>query len=181
MSADPPATTAVTTEQKQQPTQPAPVFKPTEQTTNNMLNDGGRTDQQPDTTGFISSGAVGGGGGTTEYTSLTVDQSRVVEQRVGKPSQHALLFCHFAFKGVATALYLFSGLLGVSFITTFVFVLILLSVDFWLVKNLSGRLLAGLRWWSVTDSETGKMTWKFEAWTPEERQVRTVETTLKET
>ena len=23
------------------------------------------------------------------------------------------------------------------------------SIDFWLVKNLSGRLLAGLRWWNV--------------------------------
>ena len=27
------------------------------------------------------------------------------------------------------------------------------------------------RWWSVIDDETGKMSWKFEAWTPEERQV----------
>ena len=149
-----------------------------------MLNDAGGGSGAADESGFISSGAVGGGGGggSAEYTSLSVDQSRVVEQRQGKPSQNLLMFCHFAFKGLATALYLFSGLLGVSFITTFVFVLTLLSVDFWLVKNLSGRLLAGLRWWSVTDSETGKMTWKFEAWTPEERQVRTGDNaTLKET
>ena len=32
----------------------------------------------------------------------------------------------------------------------YVFLLLLAhSVDFWLVKNLSGRLLAGLRWWNV--------------------------------
>ena len=29
------------------------------------------------------------------------------------------------------------------------FMLPFYSIDFWLVKNLSGRLLAGLRWWNV--------------------------------
>jgi len=29
---------------------------------------------------------------------------------------------------------------------TFIFVLIFSAVDFWVVKNVSGRLLVGLRW-----------------------------------
>lgn len=94
----------------------------------------------------------------------------VVHQRRGKPEQRALLFCHFLFKSLALIIYLFSGLWGLGYITTFVIVVMLLSIDFWLVKNLSGRLLAGLRWWSVTD-DYGQMQWRFEGWTPEERQI----------
>lgn len=37
-----------------------------------------------------------------------------------------------------------------------------LSLDFWTVKNVTGRLLAGLRWWNVVDSE-GNSQWKFES------------------
>ena len=49
---------------------------------------------------------------------------------------------------------------------------ILLSADFWLVKNVSGRLLAGLRWWNVVDETSqNQSTWKFEAWTQEDRQL----------
>lgn len=107
----------------------------------------------------------------SEYTALNLSSAPVVEQKRGKPHRPSLLFFHFAFKGLATVLYLFAGLLGLPFISTFVFVVILLSVDFWLVKNLSGRLLAGLRWWSVTEEDTGKMVWRFEAWTQEERQI----------
>jgi hypothetical protein len=39
-----------------------------------------------------------------------------------------------------------------STILTFIFVLILSAIDFWIVKNLSGRLLVGLRWRSDYDS-----------------------------
>ena len=55
-----------------------------------------------------------------------------------------------AFKLVALLLYL---LTLHSFITTFILVTLLLSADFWVVKNICGRLLAGLRWWSIVDEE----------------------------
>ena len=61
---------------------------------------------------------------------------------------------------------------GLSYVMTFVTITILLSADFWLVKNVSGRLLAGLRWWNVVDETSqNQMTWKFEAWTQEDRQL----------
>ena len=34
-------------------------------------------------------------------------------------------------------------------------------MDFWTVKNITGRLLAGLRWWNHID-EDGKSQWIFE-------------------
>jgi len=38
---------------------------------------------------------------------------------------------------------------------------LLLSADFWVVKNVSGRRLVGLRWWSNV-AEDGETKWVFE-------------------
>jgi hypothetical protein len=40
-------------------------------------------------------------------------------------------------------------------------VVIATAVDFWIVKNLAGRLLVGLRWW-IDFNEEGEESWKFE-------------------
>ncbi|ETE72119.1 Protein FAM18A, partial [Ophiophagus hannah] len=49
-----------------------------------------------------------------------------------------------------------------SFIACFLVILLLLSFDFWSVKNVTGRLLVGLRWWNQID-EDGRSHWVFEA------------------
>lgn len=72
----------------------------------------------------------------------------------------AALF-HVAFKGAAILLYLFGGLFGQNFLSTFVALVFLISMDFWTVKNVTGRLLAGLRWWNHVDEE-GNNHWVFE-------------------
>ena len=60
---------------------------------------------------------------------------------------------HIAFKTAALFTYLFlSGVM--SYTNTFVIVVILSALDFWTVKNVSGRLLVGLRW-SNTIGEDG--------------------------
>lgn len=41
-------------------------------------------------------------------------------------------------------------------------IILLLSCDFWTVKNVSGRLLVGLRWWNQVDTD-GKSHWVFES------------------
>ena len=38
-------------------------------------------------------------------------------------------------------------------VITFIIVMILSSLDFWTVKNVTGRLLVGLRWWSDYDEK----------------------------
>nr|XP_046194715.1 Golgi apparatus membrane protein TVP23 homolog A-like [Oncorhynchus gorbuscha] len=40
-------------------------------------------------------------------------------------------------------------------------IITLLSCDFWSVKNVTGRLLVGLRWWNQID-EDGRSLWVFE-------------------
>ncbi len=44
----------------------------------------------------------------------------------------------------------------------FVICIVLLAFDFWTVKNVSGRLLVGLRWWSYV-KEDGSNEWIFES------------------
>jgi len=42
------------------------------------------------------------------------------------------------------------------------------AFDFWTVKNVTGRLLVGLKWWQERD-ENGKEKWKFECKVNEEK------------
>lgn len=80
----------------------------------------------------------------------------------GKSFKHpmAALF-HVAFKLFAFLFYLFGGLFGQDFVSTFVAVILLISMDFWVVKNVTGRLLAGLRWSNYIDDD-GNSHWIFE-------------------
>ena len=75
-------------------------------------------------------------------------------------SKTVLFHCGFRFGSIL--LYFMSNTLSVSFVTTFIFTLLLLSADFWTVKNVSGRLLVGLRWWNEVDEE-GNSKWIFES------------------
>lgn len=65
------------------------------------------------------------------------------------------------FKVLSMVTYLFSGWV-LNSITIFIFVSIFSVLDFWVVKNLSGRILAGLRWWRIIN-EKGEEVWKFES------------------
>ena len=40
--------------------------------------------------------------------------------------------------------------------------MLLLAADFWTVKNITGRLLVGLRWWNKVN-EDGTSEWVFES------------------
>jgi hypothetical protein len=53
----------------------------------------------------------------------------------------------FAFKALGVFFYLIIGSI-ISNIITFIIVIVFSSLDFWVVKNITGRLLVGLRWWS---------------------------------
>lgn len=65
------------------------------------------------------------------------------------------------FKVLSMVTYLFSGWV-LNSITIFIFVSVFSVLDFWVVKNLSGRILAGLRWWRIIN-EKGEEVWKFES------------------
>lgn len=69
---------------------------------------------------------------------------------------------HLAFRISAIVAYMLCGWFSNSFITSFVVVVLLLSMDFWTVKNITGRLMVGLRWWNYVD-DNGKSHWVFES------------------
>lgn len=85
------------------------------------------------------------------------------EGNVLQHSHHptALMF-HVGFKAAALLVYIFGGLFSKSFVVSFVIVVLLLAFDFWTVKNVSGRLLVGLRWWNEV-REDGTNEWRFES------------------
>ena len=55
-----------------------------------------------------------------------------------------------------------------SFIESFIAIILLLSLDFWTVKNITGRIMAGLRWWNYVNDE-GQSVWNFESSSPEDQ------------
>ncbi|XP_045894022.1 Golgi apparatus membrane protein TVP23 homolog A-like isoform X2 [Micropterus dolomieu] len=71
-------------------------------------------------------------------------------------------FFHLFFRVVAIITYLLCDWISENFASCFVLIITLLSFDFWSVKNVTGRLLVGLRWWNQVD-EDGKSLWVFEA------------------
>ena len=74
------------------------------------------------------------------------------------------LFSHNTFRQTsAFLLYAFSEWFSLQYVTTFVIVVLLLSADFWMVKNVSGRLLVGLRWWNRVNADTGETEWIYES------------------
>jgi len=77
-------------------------------------------------------------------------------------AKRGVLFFHILFKVLALLVYLTANMWGTSYVLTFVLVTLLMAMDFWTVKNISGRLLVGLRWWNVVD-EDGKSHWHFQS------------------
>lgn len=95
-------------------------------------------------------------GGSLEYIGEKLKQS----------SHPVVIIFHILFKAAALFLYIFGGWIvgknhGARFISLTVACILLLAADFWVVKNVTGRLLVGLRWWNkVKEDETE---WIFES------------------
>lgn len=82
---------------------------------------------------------------------------------VCRASHPIAAFFHIAFKGAALGVYLFGAIFfGLEYVNTFVITVLLLAADFWTVKNVTGRLLVGLRWW-VKIRDDGSNEWRFES------------------
>ena len=58
--------------------------------------------------------------------------------------------------------YLFGGLFVSDSIVQTVIVVLMNAFDFYVVKNFSGRYLAGLRWWSVASPDGLSSSFRFE-------------------
>lgn len=60
-------------------------------------------------------------------------------------------------------MYLFGVLFIRNFVLVFILTLLLLSLDFYYLKNIAGRRLVGLRWWNEVNTATGDSHWVFES------------------
>lgn len=71
-------------------------------------------------------------------------------------------FFHLLFKTGAILAYIFCNWFTDNFTLSFIVCLLLLAFDFWTVKNVTGRLLVGMRWSNIIH-EDGSNEWKFES------------------
>ncbi|CAE7262871.1 unnamed protein product [Symbiodinium sp. CCMP2592] len=69
---------------------------------------------------------------------------------------------HAAFKIVVILIYIYGRYIHSAYVSTFILCTIFAALDFWTVKNISGRLLVGLRWWNLVKDD-GSSEWVFES------------------
>lgn len=81
------------------------------------------------------------------------DSSRAYAEtfNIAKASHPFGCIFHMIFKMFAGLSFLFMGLFTSSSVKIFVTTMIFSCLDFWVTKNVTGRLLIGLRWWSGSD------------------------------
>lgn len=105
--------------------------------------------------------------GSLQQTATSVN----IEESTGQPpaSKHSVaIFFLFFFKLSSMLIFIFSNYVD-NFILVFITSVLLFAFDFWTVKNVSGRLLVGLRWWNEV-LEDGTNVWVFES-KPNNKQV----------
>ncbi|KAM3135125.1 hypothetical protein pb186bvf_012771 [Paramecium bursaria] len=99
----------------------------------------------------------------SSQTTVAQPSQQVLTQPL-KPQNASFMFqlFHMLFKGLAVAFYILLNVIIGSATITFVIIVLLDAFDFWTVKNVTGRKLVGLRWWSQIN-EDGTETWKYES------------------
>mmetsp|Transcript_58141 Transcript_58141/g.130734 ORF Transcript_58141/g.130734 Transcript_58141/m.130734 type:complete len:216 (-) Transcript_58141:94-741(-) len=69
---------------------------------------------------------------------------------------------HAGFKVVVILVYINGRYISGNYVSTFILSTIFAALDFWTVKNITGRLLVGLRWWNHVRDD-GSSEWVFES------------------
>lgn len=82
---------------------------------------------------------------------------------LSQPAHPGACFFHLVFKIVGVFCYMFLGLIVSSTITNFLTVFGSIILDFWICKNITGRILAGYRWWNDIDDD-GEEIWFYESY-----------------
>jgi hypothetical protein len=107
---------------------------------------------------------------SSDPTLSSASSLQYLQDKLSQSSHPAVMVFHFLFKVMALFFYIFGGWFlptgqraseGGHFITLTVVIILLLAADFWVVKNVTGRFLVGLRWWNKVENDT--TTWIFEA------------------
>ncbi|KAM5306201.1 Golgi apparatus membrane protein TVP23 homolog B isoform 2-T2 [Glossophaga mutica] len=110
---------------------------------------------------------------TEDVALFDAEEEAAARPRKPKIRHPVASFFHLFFRVSAIVVYLLCELLSSSFIACMVTIILLLSCDFWAVKNVTGRLMVGLRWWNHID-EDGKSHWVFESRKASSQENKTV-------
>ncbi|KAL1974896.1 hypothetical protein VTN31DRAFT_5100 [Thermomyces dupontii] len=100
-----------------------------------------------------------------------MDQSQVGELNWRLSAHPITLLIFLAFRIGSLLMYLFGVLFISNFVLVFIITLLLLSADFYYLKNIAGRRLVGLRWWNEVNTATGESHWVFESSDPATRTI----------
>ncbi len=76
-------------------------------------------------------------------------------------NQPGTCFAHLLFKAAALGMFIFCALFFPTDSNVNMIILFLAVTDFWIVKNVTGRRLVGLRWWSEVNEKL-EDDWQFE-------------------
>lgn len=87
-----------------------------------------------------------------------------------------VIFFHLLFRTLAIITYLLCNFFSDNFVLNFIIIVLFLSLDFWMCKNVSGRLLVGLRWWNYVRAD-GTSRWVYEK-RKDDRPVDTFESNI---
>lgn len=96
-------------------------------------------------------------------TLQAVEEGQAQQTLLQQSSHPTALIFHFLFRTAAIITYLLCRFFYDNFIFNFVIIVLLLAFDFWTVKNVTGRLLVGLRWWNEVKEDGSESVWKFES------------------
>lgn len=127
---------------------------PVEVPTATVVDDGtGRQQQQTRTASGTAAATVG---------NMVASSAQGVANMFRRASHPKIAIAHVAFKTCAFFVYLFGGIVADDFVITFVICVLMLAFDFWTVKNVTGRIMVGLRWWNEQNDD-GSSSWRFES------------------
>ena len=101
--------------------------------------------------GAAASGGVDGSIDAPKRSAQTSRGDNAIVEMFKASSHPKIAVFHVLFKVASVVLFFLGTLLGLGYISWFVPCVILLCVDFWVVKNITGRIMVGLRWWSDID------------------------------
>mmetsp|Transcript_50070 Transcript_50070/g.144214 ORF Transcript_50070/g.144214 Transcript_50070/m.144214 type:complete len:235 (-) Transcript_50070:51-755(-) len=134
---------------------PAPAPAPHDQA--NLIGSGGGG----------GASASGGGGGAVALAAAgaaagaaRTSASALRDLFASAKNPKVCLF-HVLFKCSAFLTYFLGRSLIGNYVLTFIVTVVLCAFDFWTVKNITGRLLVGMRWWNDI-KEDGSSHWYFE-------------------
>ena len=115
---------------------------------------------------------------TTAFEDIYIDGKPIGEQKdlesgvVAPPESDSKRTCsvphpisvffQVAFKVLAIFSYLFMSWISDSFTLVFICVILCMAADFWTVKNVTGRLLVGMRYWNEIRDD-GSNEWFYES------------------